>query len=100
MTLCLSVLVRLAFCLPTLVGGVIGKGAFGMVIKAVAVGIDGTENNITVAVKRLKRMFSQYFVCLESEGVRSIIPSQRISALLVRNRQFVVLCSKYIIHHL
>ncbi|XP_030845894.1 vascular endothelial growth factor receptor 1 isoform X2 [Strongylocentrotus purpuratus] len=35
-------------------GGVIGKGAFGMVIKAVAVGIDGTENNITVAVKKLK----------------------------------------------
>nr|XP_054766900.1 vascular endothelial growth factor receptor 1-like [Lytechinus pictus] len=35
-------------------GGIIGKGAFGLVIKAVAVGIDGTEKNITVAVKRLK----------------------------------------------
>ena len=63
-----------SFFLSTLVGGVIGKGAFGMVIKAVAVGIDGTENNITVAVKRLKGMYSWYFVCLESEGVHFIIP--------------------------
>ncbi|XP_071494434.1 vascular endothelial growth factor receptor 1-like [Diadema antillarum] len=35
-------------------GSVIGKGAFGMVIKAVAVGIDGTEKNIIVAVKQVR----------------------------------------------
>ncbi len=65
-----------------LAGSVIGKGAFGMVIRAVAVGIGSSSRSTVVAVKTLRGMDIKGHLEVLSNKQKMLMKKQIISESL------------------